>query len=183
MTSICPKCRYQRQPHDTAPEWQCPACGVAYAKALAAGLHQSRTSIEEATPPFPWGKVLLGALLFAGAGWLLQTLRETGNGFSASAANAVETRALAQQLRAQDVKIYTTSTCPYCHQAKDWLQQQGFAYEECNIETDERCAAEFRAAGQQGVPYLIVAGQPMASGFNANEFLQRARQAAQKNQP
>jgi hypothetical protein len=28
----CPKCRYERQPADTAPGWQCPSCGVAYAK-------------------------------------------------------------------------------------------------------------------------------------------------------
>lgn len=28
----CPKCGYLRQVTDTAPEWQCPKCGVAYAK-------------------------------------------------------------------------------------------------------------------------------------------------------
>jgi hypothetical protein len=32
---ICPKCHYQRQPTDTAPQWQCPACGVAYAKLMS----------------------------------------------------------------------------------------------------------------------------------------------------
>jgi len=32
----CPKCGYLRQPSDTAPDWQCPACGVVYAKALQA---------------------------------------------------------------------------------------------------------------------------------------------------
>ena len=29
----CPKCQYERKSTDTAPDWQCPACGVAYAKA------------------------------------------------------------------------------------------------------------------------------------------------------
>jgi hypothetical protein len=28
----CPKCGYVRQPGDTAPQWQCPACGVAIEK-------------------------------------------------------------------------------------------------------------------------------------------------------
>jgi ribosomal protein L37AE/L43A len=28
----CPKCHYVRVESDTAPEWQCPGCGVAYAK-------------------------------------------------------------------------------------------------------------------------------------------------------
>jgi len=29
---VCPKCRYERKPTDTAPEWECPSCGIAYAK-------------------------------------------------------------------------------------------------------------------------------------------------------
>src|ERR1700733_15232003 len=33
---ICPKCQYQRTVSDTAPDWQCPACGIAYTKATPA---------------------------------------------------------------------------------------------------------------------------------------------------
>jgi len=36
MTIISPKCRHIRQVTYTAPAWQCPACGVAYAKAADA---------------------------------------------------------------------------------------------------------------------------------------------------
>lgn len=36
MTTICPKCRHVRQATEIAPAWQCPACGVAYAKAADA---------------------------------------------------------------------------------------------------------------------------------------------------
>lgn len=32
MSSNCPKCGYVRRLSDTAPEWQCPSCGVAYSK-------------------------------------------------------------------------------------------------------------------------------------------------------
>jgi len=32
----CPKCQYQRQITDEAPEWQCPSCGIAYAKYIEA---------------------------------------------------------------------------------------------------------------------------------------------------
>ena len=28
------------------------------------------------------------------------------------------------------VKVYTTTTCPYCHALMDWLEQQGVEYEE-----------------------------------------------------
>ena len=31
----CPKCAYKRTAQETAPDWQCPKCGVAYAKAAA----------------------------------------------------------------------------------------------------------------------------------------------------
>lgn len=28
------------------------------------------------------------------------------------------------------IKVYTTSTCPWCHALMDWLDQQGIEYEE-----------------------------------------------------
>jgi hypothetical protein len=28
----CPKCKYKRKESDANPEWQCPSCGIAYAK-------------------------------------------------------------------------------------------------------------------------------------------------------
>ena len=37
MPVTCPKCDYVRKPSDTNPEWQCPSCGVAYAKADTSG--------------------------------------------------------------------------------------------------------------------------------------------------
>jgi len=40
---LCPKCQYQRQPSDHAPDWQCPGCGVAYAKARLANVASKNT--------------------------------------------------------------------------------------------------------------------------------------------
>ncbi len=37
----CPKCGYERRPTDTAPDWQCPACQVAYVKAARATAAQA----------------------------------------------------------------------------------------------------------------------------------------------
>ncbi|MBR3121942.1 glutaredoxin family protein [Candidatus Saccharibacteria bacterium] len=28
------------------------------------------------------------------------------------------------------IKVYTTTTCPYCHALMDWLDEQGIEYEE-----------------------------------------------------
>lgn len=36
MTMVCVKCSYCRKPTDTAPDYECPKCGVIYAKAEAA---------------------------------------------------------------------------------------------------------------------------------------------------
>lgn len=33
--TICPKCQYQRVASDTAPDWQCPKCSVAYNKVVS----------------------------------------------------------------------------------------------------------------------------------------------------
>ena len=33
---VCPKCAYVRRASDSAPAWQCPSCGIAYAKFAAA---------------------------------------------------------------------------------------------------------------------------------------------------
>jgi hypothetical protein len=46
--TICPKCGYKRLLTDTAPEWQCPSCGVAYVKALQA---KAPAKIAETSPP------------------------------------------------------------------------------------------------------------------------------------
>lgn len=45
--TTCIKCGYTRQETDTAPEWQCPSCEVAYVKAAKAiALEQSKHSEE-----------------------------------------------------------------------------------------------------------------------------------------
>lgn len=43
--TTCPKCRYTRQPSDTAPEFECPACGVIYTKAKPRLRRQSYSPI------------------------------------------------------------------------------------------------------------------------------------------
>ena len=52
---ICHKCRYQRQLTDTAPQWQCPACGVAYAKVSSSAPSPIATS-EKASIENQYGK-------------------------------------------------------------------------------------------------------------------------------
>jgi len=46
----CPKCGYVRKPGETAPDWQCPSCGIAYEKfhaATPAAQHAAAVRVAE----------------------------------------------------------------------------------------------------------------------------------------
>jgi hypothetical protein len=51
MSVTCPKCRYVRQPTDTAPDYECPQCGVIYHKFLQAQRAQAGAGRESPAPP------------------------------------------------------------------------------------------------------------------------------------
>lgn len=58
------------------------------------------------------------------------------------------------------VKIYTTTTCPYCRMAKDFLKKKGVEYEELNVEKNPIAATEMVTKSRQmGVPVLDVNGK------------------------
>lgn len=64
------------------------------------------------------------------------------------------------------VVIYTTPTCPYCYQAKEFLARQGVPFVEKNVAADPQAAMEMvRLSGQQGVPVITVDGQ-VVIGFD-----------------
>ena len=51
------------------------------------------------------------------------------------------------------VKIYTTSTCPWCVKTKEFLKANNVKYEEVNVGVDEKARNEmFEKSGQFGVP-------------------------------
>jgi glutaredoxin len=79
---------------------------------------------------------------------------------------------LAARAQASDVLIYSAPWCANCAAAKQWMVQQGFKFEECNVEASKDCAAQLRSLDPQGgVPYLIVKGKHMKDGFDSDEFL------------
>lgn len=186
MTIICPKCRHLRQPNETVPDWQCPACGVAYAKAGDAGRGavavQSYRRLEGNDGGLPWGKLLLLAAVLWGvwAGWNSWQGRggamgrvDSGHLLQGTAAQKMSV--LAAKVSAGDVVMYSTSVCPYCAQAKGWLSQYGFAFTECNMTTTASCESEFKSLGGDGTPFLVVRNDGkvsyMKDGFDSEEFL------------
>jgi glutaredoxin len=182
MPTICPKCRTVRPENAVVPDWQCPACGVAYAK--AGGGTAALPSVQRAhaarasggggglLSQVPWGKLFAVYMVVQGA-WL-------GFNYSgartSTAATANPTMAQITQLAAStpasEVVMYSATWCPYCTQAKGWLAQQGFKAEICEIDKDSSCLAQLQALDPKtAVPYLVVKGHHMKNGFDSDEFL------------
>lgn len=78
------------------------------------------------------------------------------------------------------VSVYTTPTCGFCRQVKDYLHQRGVPITEYDVSRDPQRAAEMvQLSGQRGVPVVLIDGQ-VVIGFNRPLIDQLlARQASQ----
>ena len=58
------------------------------------------------------------------------------------------------------VTIFTTPTCTYCHQAKEFFKANGVQYIEHNVASDLNARKEMvEKSGQLGVPVIFVDDQ------------------------
>lgn len=171
MAIICPKCKAARPVNATNPDWQCPACGICYAKFTEAApvFPRNATPIRQSSN-IPWGKLFL----FIVFGWCAWTGLQK---WQSAPVRAVEESApdiatLAAFVKPGDVVMYTTTTCVYCHEAAAWLKQNGFAFTECNMTISPACESAFRSYNADGTPFLVVGKAQMKNGFDSDEFLQ-----------
>jgi len=73
-------------------------------------------------------------------------------------------------------KIYTTSVCPYCTMAKEYLKEKGVEVEEINVENNPEAAREMiDKSGQMGVPVIEINGR-IIIGFNKNAIDEALRE-------
>lgn len=72
-----------------------------------------------------------------------------------------------QAIEADDVLMYTTSSCPYCAKARSWLTGNQVPFTECNVEQSAVCMTQYEAQGAPGVPLMKVRGL-WHLGFDAN---------------
>ena len=66
----------------------------------------------------------------------------------------------------KSVTVYSTPTCPYCHQVKEYLTSRSIAFAEHNVATDlDARNVMVQRSGQLGVPVIEVDSQ-IVVGFN-----------------
>ena len=65
-----------------------------------------------------------------------------------------------------EVTVFTTSTCPWCRRAKEYLAARGLSFREVNVERDAGAAQEMvGATGQSAVPVVKI-GETWIVGFH-----------------
>jgi glutaredoxin-like YruB-family protein len=66
----------------------------------------------------------------------------------------------------QEIKVYSTPTCPWCHKVKDYLKTKGVQFKDIDVSKDDKAAEEmFEKTGQLGVPVIII-GEKVIVGFD-----------------
>jgi glutaredoxin/uncharacterized protein (DUF302 family) len=69
----------------------------------------------------------------------------------------VHTSAGVGPLKATSVKLYSTTTCPYCKMEASWLDEKKVAYTEVHVDQDQKEAdAMVQKTGQMGVPVTAI---------------------------
>ncbi len=70
------------------------------------------------------------------------------------------------------VLVYSTTSCPYCHMAKDYLKGKGVEFTDFDVGADQNKAQEMiQKSGQMGVPVIDINGQ-IVIGFRPDVFEQ-----------
>lgn len=72
---------------------------------------------------------------------------------------AADGEALKPHVQPGDIRMISSETCGWCVAARRWMTQQDIPFQECFIERDAQCLADYQALGAQGTPTLLVHGQ------------------------
>jgi len=72
----------------------------------------------------------------------------------------------------KNIKIYTTSTCPWCIRVKNFLKENKIDFQNFDVSVDQLAANEMvKKSGQMGVPVIDIDGQIIV-GFDQEKIKQ-----------
>lgn len=58
------------------------------------------------------------------------------------------------------IKVYSTPTCPYCVQAKEFFKENNIEFEDIDVSKDQEAGKEMvEKSGQMGVPVIDIDGK------------------------
>lgn len=81
------------------------------------------------------------------------------------------------------VKIYTTSSCPFCIRAKRLLEARGIPFEEIDVGSDDALREEIiQRTGRRTVPQIFV-DERSIGGFEELAALDAAGKLAELHEP
>jgi glutaredoxin-like YruB-family protein len=70
-----------------------------------------------------------------------------------------------------EVKVFSTRTCPYCFMLKDFLKGKDIPFVDIDVSTDYNAAMDMiRLSGQRGVPVSLVNGK-VVIGFDPQTIM------------
>jgi glutaredoxin 3 len=70
----------------------------------------------------------------------------------------------------EDVKIYSTPSCPYCKMAKEFLNSKGIEYQDIDVsENRDSLDQMISISGQMGVPVITI-GSEVIRGFDREKI-------------
>ncbi len=68
------------------------------------------------------------------------------------------------------VTVYSTSTCPFCVRAKQYLKDNNIAFEDIDVsENHEKAQEMIKRSGQMGVPVIEIDGAIIV-GFDKDKI-------------
>ena len=156
MSRICPHCNHARQNDAAVPDWQCPSCGKAYAKAGAqlppATLIQYGPATARSRPSGKWLLVLIGLAM---AFWFARS----------SPLDNPADRSAALAAGQPEVVLYATDWCGYCKQTREFFDANAIRYSEQNIEKSAEARKAHQQLGGRGVPTIVV-GDDVVQGYD-----------------
>ncbi|MDI1252104.1 glutaredoxin family protein [Thermomonas sp.] len=80
-------------------------------------------------------------------------------------------------LQADQLYIFTTSTCPYCKRLRGFLKENHIAYTEFTTDKSKSALTLYEKIGGEGVPVSIIRGKKFV-GFNSRigELIKKSTQ-------
>lgn len=57
-----------------------------------------------------------------------------------------------------EVILYGTSSCPWCHKAREFLKSKKVKFKDVNVENPKAAEEMIEKSGQQGVPVIDING-------------------------